>query len=164
MNFVLRTMCRDKSKLSSAMHPVRRLLCGAGRWLALNPAFFICFAGEGLGKIGKHAVCHLRTLGAGSFGQVELVQFTKTGVKGAMKKTDKDFHHQWENEILCTNRVHEMKTAAGSDFVVKVLDSGREEYCDVIVLEYCQGGDLFEKFGGPLKETHARFYLAQLGK
>ena len=106
---------------------------------------------------------HITTLGKGTFGQVELVEFTDTGALGAAKKSVPANRAVWENEMLVTNKVHSCaKPGVGSHFVVKSLYAGCEAACDVLVLEYCSGGEFLQNFA-PLEEKHARFYLANLG-
>ncbi|XP_057778562.1 CBL-interacting serine/threonine-protein kinase 9 [Salvia miltiorrhiza] len=112
-------------------------------------------------RVGKY---HLgRTLGQGSFAKVKFATHTQTGDRVAIKIIQRQqvLHHKMVEQIK--REISTMKMIKHPNVVnlVEVMASKTKIY---IVLEYVDGGELFDKIAkyGKLKENAARRYFQQL--
>ncbi|KAL3815162.1 hypothetical protein ACJIZ3_016430 [Penstemon smallii] len=112
-------------------------------------------------RVGKYEVG--KTLGEGSFAKVKFARDTQTGDCVAIKIIDRDrvLHHQMVEQIKREISTMKMIKHPNVLNLFEVMASRKKIY---IVLEYVDGGELFDKIAkyGRLKEDLARRYFQQL--
>ncbi|XP_010522895.1 PREDICTED: CBL-interacting serine/threonine-protein kinase 9 [Tarenaya hassleriana] len=112
-------------------------------------------------RVGKYEMG--RTLGEGSFAKVKFARDTVTGDLAAIKILDRDkvLRHKMVEQIK--REISTMKLIKHPNVVeiIEVMASKTKIY---IVLEFVNGGELFDKIAqqGRLKEDEARRYFQQL--
>jgi serine/threonine protein kinase len=119
------------------------------------------------GNIGKYNV--MRTLGSGASCKVKLGLDRETGRKVAIKVMN-DKMDERDRELVNTE-VQAMQNLSHSNVVKQiefgrdwlVKDSGKKKEVHFIVLELCNGGELFDFVAnsGRFKEPVARYYFKQ---
>ncbi|KAL2478616.1 CBL-interacting serine/threonine-protein kinase 9 [Forsythia ovata] len=112
-------------------------------------------------RVGKYELG--RTLGEGSFAKVKFARNTETGDSVAIKIIDRDcvLHHKMVEQIKREISTMKMIKHPNVLNLFEVMASKTKIY---IVLEYVDGGELFDKIAkyGKLKEDAARRYFQQL--
>jgi CRP-like cAMP-binding protein len=103
-------------------------------------------------------------LGRGSFGSVSLERDVRTGSYYALKAMSKA---HIVAEKIATSVVNEkiVSELLDSDFVVRLLNVGRDAQNIYLLLEACFGGDLFDVYNNERvfgSELHARFYAGSV--
>ena len=109
-------------------------------------------------------------LGKGSYAHVLLVEAegvpchnetTKNFALKMIDKTDIEFR-KMEDSVFRERDI--LVRLRESPFVTSLLASFQGDQEANFLLEFCPGGDLFERLSvqGPFKETHARFYVGQI--
>eukprot|EP01127_Copromyxa_protea_P023993 TRINITY_DN925_c0_g1_i1.p1 TRINITY_DN925_c0_g1~~TRINITY_DN925_c0_g1_i1.p1 ORF type:complete len:504 (-),score=73.28 TRINITY_DN925_c0_g1_i1:388-1824(-) len=103
------------------------------------------------------------TIGEGSFGKVKLGQHIKLGTKVAIKiinkvmLKEKDYDVKIQREIYNTKQLHH-------PHIVRLYEVLETEQNIFIVLEYVEGGELFDYIvtNGRLSEAEGRYFFQQL--
>lgn len=120
--------------------------------------------GKGTGtrmRVGKYEIG--KTLGEGSFAKVKFARNVETGDNVAIKVLDKDqvLRHKMVEQIK--NEISTMKLIKHPN-VVKLYEVMASKMKIYIVLEFVDGGELFDKIvnHGRLREDEARRYFQQL--
>ncbi|RWW48198.1 hypothetical protein BHE74_00045749 [Ensete ventricosum] len=112
-------------------------------------------------RVGKYELG--RTLGEGTFAKVKFAKNVETGENVAIKILDKDkiLRHQMIDQIK--REISTMKLIQHPN-VVRMYDVMASKTRIYIVLEFVNGGELFDKIArhGRLKEDEARKYFQQL--
>lgn len=112
-------------------------------------------------RVGKYEIG--KTLGEGSFAKVKFAKNVETGESVAIKVLDRDqvLRHKMVEQIK--REISTMKLIKHPN-VVKLFEVMASKTKIYIVLEYVDGGELFDKIAkhGRLKEDEARRYFQQL--
>jgi serine/threonine protein kinase len=112
-------------------------------------------------KVGKYEIG--KTLGEGTFGKVKYAVNTETGQVVAIKVLDKERIQQQNMGAQIKKEISIMKMVK-HPCIVNLLEVLASRTKIFIVLEFIQGGELFDKIvdAGKFDEATARFYLRQL--
>ncbi|PSS26251.1 CBL-interacting serine/threonine-protein kinase [Actinidia chinensis var. chinensis] len=112
-------------------------------------------------RVGRYEIG--KTLGEGSFAKVKFAKNVDTGDFVAIKIIDRDrvLHHRMVEQIK--REISTMKLIKHPN-VLKLIEVMASKTKIYIVLEYVDGGELFDKIAkqGRLKEDEARRYFQQL--
>ncbi|KAJ0110463.1 hypothetical protein Patl1_00675 [Pistacia atlantica] len=112
-------------------------------------------------RVGKYELG--RTLGEGSFAKVKFAKNVETGEFVAIKVVDRDqvLRHKMVEQIK--REISTMKLIKHPN-VIKIIEVMASKTKIFIVLEFIDGGELFDKIAknGRLKEDEARRYFQQL--
>ncbi|KAG1233898.1 hypothetical protein G6F68_003087 [Rhizopus microsporus] len=105
----------------------------------------------------------LKTLGVGEFGKVKMGKHIETDQKVAVKLVRKD-HIDSPSQLEKIRMEIEILRTLNHPYIVKLLTVNETDACIGIVLEYAEGGELFEYIYRQkyLQEAEARRLFAQL--
>jgi PAS domain S-box-containing protein len=117
---------------------------------------------------GRLRLSHFRRikqLGAGDVGLVDLVALQGTDVRFAMKTLDK-WEMQERNKVARAMTEQRVLREADHPFVASMYASLQTDSHLHLVLDYCEGGELYALLNAQpkkrLREAHARFYVAEV--
>ena len=106
----------------------------------------------------------MKKLGGGSFGDVYLVREKGTGKLYAMKTLSKSNNLE-DSWLKYVKTERDILAYSDNPFIVKLRHAFQTRKKLFLVLDFCPGGDLenlLGQVGGPLSESQARFYIAEI--
>ncbi|KAI9006765.1 aurora-2, an oncogenic serine threonine kinase, partial [Hyaloraphidium curvatum] len=120
-------------------------------------------AAEREGRAKKRQFEAVRTLGRGTSGTVKLCRFKPTGALVALKSLVKA-HTDGTGAESFWREVTALRTAGRHENLCGLLDAFETSTKYYLVLEYCSGGDLFNRLasGGVFTEAHAATSVATI--